>query len=251
MMYQLIESNGKEIKEVWKDYNIIWRPIPQKEFELFNATIKIDGNSIIVENMPEEALSMLSQYNLNDFKEKFGAIQIINTMYDTSSISFLYVSAFANRLTMVSKKIADSLKRDRFTEQEIEIKLFYGHKTIPEEIPPVNSEDTESPASSEADVAPEPETEDLPSSPTVPTPLKKAFATPRLELFNSVNSISVTGVGRDWGSFEIEGVEIEKSDGTQYYNDFTITNRDRVQAIIQATGLGSYSIGYYSVKKFK
>lgn len=248
-MYQLIESNGKEIKEVWKDYNIIWRPIPQKEFELFNATIRIDGNSIIVENMPEEALSMLSQYNLNDFKEKFGAIQIINTMYDTSSISFLYVSAFANRLTMVSKKIADSLKRDRFTEQEIEIKLFYGHKTIPEEIPPVNSGDTESLASSEADVAPE--TEDLPSSPTVPTPLKKAFATVRLELFNAVTSISVIGVGRDWDTFEIEGVEITKRDGRHPYRDFTITNSEKIHAVIQATGLGSYSIGYYSVKKFK
>lgn len=248
-MYQLIESNGKEMKEVLKDYNIIWTSIPRKEFELFNATIRIDGNSIIFENMSEEALSMISQYNLNDFKEKFGAIQIINTMYDTSSISFLYASVFTNRLTMISEKIAESLKRHHSIEPGVQIKLFYGPKTIPEEIPPVNSGDTESPASSEADVAPE--TEDLPSSPTVPTPLKKVFATVRLELFNAVTSISVIGVGRDWDTFEIEGVEITKRDGRHPYRDFTITNSEKIHAVIQATGLGSYSIGYYSVKKFK
>lgn len=249
-MFKLILSNGKEIKEVWKDYNIIWTSIPRKEFELFNATIRIDGNSIIFENMSEEALSMISQYNLNDFKEKFGAIQIINTMYDTSSISFLYASLFANRLTMVSEKIAESLKRHHSIEPGVQIKLFYGPKTIPEEIPPVNSGDTESPASSEADVAPEPESPPV-ETPPAPPKSKQHFATENIEFFNAISYISVIRIGRDWDSFEVEGVEVSQSDGRQSYNDFTINNKEKIAEVQRATQLRPYGVSRFNVKKYR
>ncbi|WP_347298192.1 hypothetical protein [Dolosigranulum savutiense] len=82
-------------------------------------------------------------------------------------------------------------------------------------------------------------------------PSRKAFETKNVEVFNSVTSISISKIGRDWDQFEIEGIEVEKSDGTQYYKDFTIRNRDKVQAVIQVTGLRNYSIGNFVVRKFR
>lgn len=97
---------------------------------------------------------------------------------------------------------------------------------------------------------PAPEPQPMPEPETQP-PSKKLIETKSVEVFNSGNYISLTGIGRDWDSFEIEGVEVGKSDGVQYYNDFTVHNNAKVESIKTATGLRNYNLGNFVVKKFR
>ena len=228
-MYKLILSNNKQLGRIYNNGIIVWEMISS-----------------------ENGLKMFEKDVLFT---TFGAILNMRGLPDTDEFDYFehrgvrINSSDINRITsslsrVTSPDLADAMRANY--EYGIDIKIKF-YKRVPQ------TQETPSqpePPVVETPPTPVPEPQPVPD-PEIERPSRKAFETKSIEVFNAGTSISITKIGRDWDSFEIEGVEIEKSDGTQYYNDFTIRNRDKVQAIIQATGLRSYSIGRFNVRKFR
>lgn len=228
-MYKLILSNNKQLGRVYSNGVIVWEMRSSDNgltmfeqyvyFTIFGATLNMRG-------LPD-----LDDF---DYFEHRGV-----------RVNSSEVNRVSSSLSRVTNSYLANAMRANF-EYGIDIKIKFYKRVQEAQATPSQPE----PPVVETQPTPQPEPQSVPE-PEIERPSKKTFETKSIEVFNAGTSISITKIGRDWDSFEIEGVEIEKSDGTQYYNDFTIRNRDKVQAIIQATGLRSYSIGNFNVRKFR
>lgn len=228
-MYKLIWSDHKQIGRVYSNGLIVW------EIESIENGLKMFERYVYFSNF-----GVITNMRGLPGKNEFDYFEHRGVRINSSDIN--RISSSLSRVR--NSNLVDVMSANH--EYGIDIKIKF-YKRVPQtQATPSRPK----PPVVETPPVPVPEPQPVPE-PEIERPSRKVFETKSVEVFNAGTSISITKIGRDWDSFEIEGVEIEKSDGTQYYNDFTIGNRDKVQAIIEATGLRSYSIGNFNVRKFR
>ena len=228
-MYKLILSNNKQLGRIYNNGIIVWEMRSSDNgltmfeqyvyFTIFGATLNMRG-------LPD-----LDDF---DYFEHRGV-----------RVNSSEVNRVSSSLSRVTNSYLANAMRANF-EYGIDIKIKFYKRVQEAQATPSQPE----PPVVETQPTPQPEPQSVPE-PEIERPSKKTFETKRVEVFNAGNYISVTGVGRDWDAFEIKGVEVSQSDGVNYYNDFTVHNSDKVQAIQTATGLRNYSIGNFIVRKFR
>lgn len=220
-MYKLIFSNNKQLGRIYSNGVIVWEMTrSDNRLKMFKKDVYFTDFGAIL-NM--RGLPSLDEF---DYFEHRG-IRI-----NSSDIN--RISSSLSRVT--SPDLADAMRANYEYGIDVTIKFY---KMVEE--------------TQEAPSQPDPPVVETPPTPQPETerPGRKAFETKSVEVFNGGSYISITGIGRDWDSFEIAGVEVSKSDGVQYYNDFTVHNNDKFQSIQTATGLTNYNIGNFIVKKFR
>lgn len=228
-MYKLILSNNKQLGRIYSNGIIVW------EMRSSENGLKMFEKDVLFTTFG----AILNMRGLPDTDE-FDYFEHRGVRINSSDIN--RITSSLSRVT--SPDLADAM-RDNY-EYGIDVKIKFYKRVQQAQATPSQPE----PPVVETQPTPQPEPRPIPE-PEIERPSRKAFETKRVEVFNAGNYISVTGVGRDWDAFEIEGVEVSQSDGVNYYNDFTIHNSDKVQAIQTATGLRNYSIGNFNVRKFR
>lgn len=228
-MYKLIWSNHKQLGRVYSNGLIVW------EIESVENGLKMFERYVYFTNF-----GVITNMRGLPGKNEFDYFEHRGVRINSSDIN--RISSSLSRVR--NSNLVDVMSANHEYGVDIKIKFY---KRVPQTQatpsrpkPPVVKPQPE----------PQPELQPTPE-PEIERPSRKLIETKSVEVFNSGNYISVTGVGRDWDSFEIEGVEVSKSDGVQYYNDFTVHNNDKVQAIKTATGLRNYSPGDFTVRKFR
>lgn len=224
-MYKLIWSNHKQLGRVYSNGLIVW------EIESIENGLKMFERYVYFTNF-----GVITNMRGLPGKNEFDYFEHRGVRINSSDIN--RISSSLSRVR--NSNLADVMRANY--EYGIDIKIkFYKRVPQTQAIP----SQPEPPV-----VETQPEPQPIPE-PEIERPSRKAFETKRVEVFNAGSYISITGIGRDWSAFEIEGVEVIQSDGVSYYNDFTVHNSDKVQAIQTATGLRSYNLGNFNVRKFR
>lgn len=228
-MYKLIFNNNKQLGRVYSNGVIVWEmKRSENGLKMFEQDVYFTTFGAI--------LNMRGLPDLDDF-DYFEHRGVRINSSDINRIS--------SSLSRVTNSYLANAMRANF-EYGIDVKIKFYKRVQESQATPSQPE----PPVVETPPEPQPETQPIPE-PEIERPSKKLIETKRLEVFNGGSYISITGIGRDWDSFEIAGVEVSKSDGVQYYNDFTVHNNDKFQSIQTATGLANYNIGNFIVKKFR
>lgn len=224
-MYKLIWSDHKQIGRVYSNGLIVW------EIESIENGLKMFERYVYFSNF-----GVITNMRGLPGKNEFDYFEHRGVRINSSDIN--RISSSLSRVR--NSNLVDVMSANH--EYGIDIKIKF-YKRVPQtQATPSRPK----PPVVETPPVPEPEPQ-----PETQPPSRKLIGTKSVEVFNSGNYISLTGMGRDWDSFEIGEVEVSKSDGVQYYNDFTVHNNDKVQAIKTATGLRNYSIGNFTVRKFR
>lgn len=224
-MYKLIWSNHKQLGRVYSNGLIVWEiESTENGLKMFERDVYFTNFGVITN------MRGLPGKNEFDYFEHRG-VRINSSDIDRISSSLSRVR---------NSDLVDVMRANH--EYGLDIKIKFYKRVAQTQARPSRPKPPVVGTQPEPDPIPEPETE---------RPSKKLIETKSVEVFNGGSYISITGIGRDWDSFEIAGVEVSKSDGVQYYNDFTVHNNDKFQSIQTATGLANYNIGNFIVKKFR
>lgn len=217
-MFKLILSNNKDIKKVFSNGVVVW-----EMKKLVRRETLLRTEELSAETLGDELI-------INRINDDWDYIEIDGIRINKTDGVFKKIFYTVFEITNRSKK--DDIKRKMISS--------YHHFSV-RQYKYVEEWVTPDP----------PQTNPAPSQTETERPSRTPFETKSVEVFNAGNSISISRIGRDWDSFEIAGVEVSQSDGTQYYNDFTINNNLKVQSVKLATKLGNYSIGNFVVRKFR
>lgn len=212
-MYKLILSNNKQLGRIYSNGVIVWEmKSSENGLRMFEKDVFFTSFGAI--------LNMRGLPDLDDFDY----FEHRGVRINSSDIN--RISSSLSRVT--SPDLAEAMGNNRELGVDITIKFY-----------------KRAPGTQETPAEPEPPVVEAP-----PTS-KQHFATENIEFFNAISYILVTRIGSDWDSFEVEGVEVSKSDGYQSYKDFTINNRDKIAEVQRATSLSPYGIGRFDVKKYR
>ncbi|MGX7359707.1 hypothetical protein ACWOES_08530 [Dolosigranulum pigrum] len=137
-MYKLIESNGKEMKEVLSDGKVLWSAegssnkhyvVELPEYEEYEVTIDLtaDGNYLYINNIPDAfgGRHREDYISTTKFKKIFSHMEILGVKFDISPATSSYYSNFSKRITMQYAMIKNALKKAGWTVFNNKIKLYY------------------------------------------------------------------------------------------------------------------------------
>lgn len=138
-MYKLIESNGKEMKEVLSNGKIVWGPnehhvVELPEYEEYEVTIDLttDGSYFYINNIPDTfgGRHREDYIGTSEFKKIFSHMEILGVKFDIIPARSSYYSNFSKRITMQYTMIKNALKNAGWTVFNNKIKLYYKENSI-------------------------------------------------------------------------------------------------------------------------
>ena len=137
-MYQLIESNGKEMKEVLSSGKTIWRfeqdadnsnTVQLLDYEEYDVEVDLETSEIYIhiKNIPDTFKNRHKTLFMNDstFKERFSHIEIFDIKFDFNNSIHLHYSAYSKHIHIYSTKMKRALIQDGWTTSNNKIKLYY------------------------------------------------------------------------------------------------------------------------------
>lgn len=137
-MYKLIESNGKEMKEVLISGKTIWRleqnadsndTVELLDYEEYDVEIDLRNASsyFSINNVPIAFMDRHNKYRIgdSDFKKIFSQMEILGFKFDINHVDFVFYSSNFNRISVRDSSIKNSLAQAGRIAFNNKIKLYY------------------------------------------------------------------------------------------------------------------------------
>jgi hypothetical protein len=137
-MFKLIESNGKEMKEVLSNGKTIWRleqntdsndTVELLDYEEYDVEIDLKSSlaTFYINNVPKTFGDKHNRTYVgsSDFKKIFSHIEILGVKFSISYADSIYYTSSSDRIPVRYSSIQKSLKQSGWTIFNNKIKLYY------------------------------------------------------------------------------------------------------------------------------